>query len=317
MRHHPLSSPFCLLFPGQGAQQLPMLENIQHHAIFKEYYQVVCNVLGFDLLGELRMRDVDYINRNLISSILVVLTSCVSYRIFLSNTAASPAFVFGYSVGQWTSLYAASSVSFPQLIEIVTKRAQIMDKCVTANPSGMIAVLGVDEERLTEFCLNLQRQGYYIAISNYNSRGQYSLSGTEAAIKKALVDLDSLDPKKYLRIPVSGGWHSSLLVDAAVEFANYLVGVDLKAPVIPVLDNVTGDFLPRNADKIKLLLSKHLSSPVLWEKGIKKLIHENCTYHIEMGYGTTLTKFGFFIDRSIHHQPYYCNHIQEEISCAE
>ena len=88
------------------------------------------------------------------------------------------------------------------------------------------------------------------------------------------------------------------------EFLEYLDDVELLTANIPVIDNVTGELFPQDIKQMKVQLAKHISSPVLWEKGINTLINLDCKQFFEIGYGNTLTKFGFFIDRSLQHKAY-------------
>jgi acyl transferase domain-containing protein len=108
-----------------------------------------------------------------------------------------------------------------------------------------------------------------------------------------------LRPKKLLRLAVSGAWHCPILTDAEVEFGKYLEGIEFRAPDCPIVDNVTGEWLPTNDAQLRVTLARHISHPVYWEHGIKSLIARGCNECIEMGYGKHLAKFGFFIDRDI------------------
>lgn len=101
-----------------------------------------------------------------------------------------------------------------------------------------------------------------------------------------------------MRLPVSGAWHCKLLENAKKHFEEYLQSISLIELKYPTIDNTSGDFLPKNINNYKHLLASHISNPVMWEKGIKKLLNYDCKEFIEIGYGKTLTKFGFFIERN-------------------
>jgi [acyl-carrier-protein] S-malonyltransferase len=116
--------------------------------------------------------------------------------------------------------------------------------------------------------------------------------------------IQNLKPKKVTYLPVSGAWHCSLLDQAADSFKAYLQDIPLNRQERPVIDNVTGDFLPGPGPELKKQLALHLSAPVQWAKGIKTLIAHGSNEFIEVGYGNTLTKFGFFIDRSVRHRSF-------------
>ena len=289
----------CVLFPGQGAQDLQMLDSIREHKSFAEKYQIICDITKSLPLEEITKQNLSYLNSNSISSLLTVLVSSILFESYLAKNE-QPDFVAGYSVGQWTALYASGSItSFAQLVEIIHSRATLMDECFTTEETGMIGVIGVKQQALENFCQEMRDEQYFIAISNYNCPGQYSLSGTKIALEIAMDRLLSLQPKKIVRLPVSGAWHCYLLNRAQQHFIEYIQDIQLANLQIPTIDNTSGNLLPSNINNHKKLLADHISSPVRWEQGIRNLLQNQCTLFIEIGYGKILTKFGFFIERKL------------------
>ena len=299
-----MTSDTALLFPGQGAHNSLMLEGLRSHSTFKDRYGIVCESLGFDPLKLIAEGNESLINENAISSLLTVLISVICLDEWLINYE-KPRAIAGYSVGQWTALYAAGVVTFEQLVSIIKHRASLMDKCFEGNPGEMMAVIGVYPVELSLFCEGLRNEGYDIVISNFNCFGQYSLAGNEASIDVAIERITSLKPKKYIKLPTNGAWHCHLLQPAAVEFSLYLEMCRFSAFNYPVIDNVTGSFLPFKKESLLEQLSLHISHPVQWETGLKTLIEYGCKSFVEVGYGNTLTKFGFFVDRSVEHSAFY------------
>lgn len=294
-----------LLFPGQGAHGPFMLDGVRQHSSFNYRYHLTCDALGHDPLSRIsRGEDPEFINANAVSSLLTVLASVISYDEWLENNQP-PLAVAGYSIGQWTALYASGAIGFESLVEVIRQRASLMDECCAIVPGAMMALMGISPTELAEFCERLRGEAFEIAISNYNCYGQYSLAGTVNAIQEALARVDQLKPKKAIRIPTSGAWHCHLLEPAAAKFRQYLESVQFNELKFPVVDNVTGEFLPTRSDDLRDQLARHVSSPVLWDKGVKTLITFGCKRLIEIGYGNVLTKFGFFIDRSVAHTSYY------------
>lgn len=294
----------ALLFPGQGAHDVYMLDTVRETPSFKRWYVHVCELLQRDPLNEIARGNPDVINQNAVSSLLTLLASRLYLDYYLDTGPPEPTHLVGYSVGQWMALHVAGVIPFDTLLEMVYTRATMMDTCFANHPGGMLAVIGIREETLQTLCAELQDAGNYVIISNYNCVGQYSVAGTAAAIDKAYEHLKRHTLKKLIRLPVSGAWHCALLDDAATAFADYLSNVPLAPLQTPVIDNVTGDLLPTNADALKAQLVTHLIAPVRWQTGLKTLIALGCTDFVEVGYGNTLTKFGFFIDRSVKHQTF-------------
>lgn len=293
-----------LLFPGQGAHDLHMLERIKYMEHFSPRYELVCDLLEGNPLQELERGNQAYLNRNEVSSMLTLLVSSLLLDVYQETSEPRPVFLAGYSVGQWLALYVANVISYEQLMAIVKTRATLMDGCFKEKKGGMLAVIGLPADRLNQVCRELEIEGHYLTISNYNCVGQFSLAGTAEAIALAYDRIQALKPKKVVRLPVSGAWHCSLLDQAATSFEAYLRGIPFTRPVLPVINNVTGDFLPAAEKAMKEQLALHLSAPVQWAKGIKTLIAHGGNEFIEIGYGNTLTKFGFFIDRSVRHRSF-------------
>lgn len=294
------------LFPGQGAQAFGMLDGVQHAPTFAARYATVCEKLDTDVLARLAAQDGEFLNRNEVSSLLTVLASVLSHDLRVAAQGADEAsYAAGYSVGQWTALYAAGMLSFEQLVELVHVRAMAMNRCVTSDPGGMIGVIGLKEAAIEAAIAPVRETGQRVSISNYNCLGQYSLSAESSAIPPTLEALQPLEPRRLLVLPVAGAWHSELMADSAEPFAAYLETISFAPAQIPVIDNVTGVLLPTDETALKAQLVKHLSHPVRWQAGIKHLITLGCTNFLELGYGRLLTKFGFFIDRSFKHQAFY------------
>ena len=295
----------ALLFPGQGAHDVKMLDGVRGLPAFRERYELVASQLGSSPLDEIAAGNAEYLNQNRVTALLTLLVSSLSLDLYLEKTGARADFVAGYSVGQWTALSAAGSLSFEQLVAVVAKRSALMDQCFATTPGAMLAVIGLRAEALEELCARLRGAGHQVWVSNYNCVGQYTLAGTATAIAAAETAVAELKPRKAARVPVSGAWHSPLLADANAGFHAYLAGVPLAAAGVPVVDNVTGELLPTDRATLDLHLAQHLDHPVLWEKGIKTLLERGARRFVEIGYGNVLTKFGFFIDRSVEHQAFY------------
>lgn len=295
-----------MLFPGQGSHGLPMLDALVLLPGFAKRYELLCKHLDFDPVDFVRKKDPGAINSNLISSALTVLASVLALDEYRRVNSEKPEFVSGYSVGQWTALYAAGVISYEKLIEVVVHRARLMDKCSDARPGGMLAVIGLAPEPLISLCHELSSAEKIISISNYNCYGQYTLSGDLALIQVAQEEIAKLSPKKLAAIPVSGAWHSPILADAAAEFENYLQTCSFSAATAKVVDNVSGEYLDTGDTKVMLeTLAKQVSHPVQWHKGMKLLIADAANEFVEIGYGNTLTKFGMFIDRSVEHKAFF------------
>jgi [acyl-carrier-protein] S-malonyltransferase len=297
--------PLALVFPGQGAHDVKMLDGVRELPGFAARYALVCDALRSSPLDEIAAGNAEYLNQNRVTALLTLLVSTLSLDAFSEKTGGRADFVSGYSVGQWTALYAAGAVSFEQLVEIVATRSALMDDCFVDVAGAMLAVIGLKAEVLENLCDGLRAKSYRVWVSNYNCVGQYTIAGAADAIDAAERAIADLKPRKVARVPVSGAWHTPLLASAHAGFATYLAGVVLGPTTVPVVDNVTGGWLPAERPALDRQLARHLDHPVLWEHGIKALLAKGAKRFVEIGYGNVLTKFGFFIDRSVEHQAFY------------
>jgi [acyl-carrier-protein] S-malonyltransferase len=280
-----------------------MFEGVRRVPGFRSKYEIICEHTGVDVLRAHTDGSNDILNRNLVSSLMAILVSAVSLDTYLERLPPRISYFSGYSVGQWTAIYAANMITFDDLVRIVSTRAKFMNESVEKEPSGMSAVIGIDESILENLLADLRTEGLPVFISNYNCIGQYSIAGSLKALQIAEERINSLQPRKLIRLPVSGAWHCSILNAASAKFASFLETVTFGPPRLPIIDNVTGDWLPEGGPALKASLALHLTHPVLWHRGIKKLVAEGATTLREIGYGNMLTKFCFFIDRKIECRP--------------
>jgi [acyl-carrier-protein] S-malonyltransferase len=292
----------AFLFPGQGPHEPAMLDAVRSEPGLADRAAVVSAALGCDLEAELGRQGPAFLNRNAVSSLVTALVSAL-WLDRLRRAGAPPAGrLAGYSVGQLVALHAAGCFPFERLVEVIAARCRFMDEDRAARDGAMLGVVGVAEGPLRDLCAALTREGEVLIVSNDNAPGQCSLAGTRPAIERAAEALAGLGAKRVVRLPVSGAWHSPLLAEAARRFADYLETVPLAPPCVPVADNVTGGLLPDRPDLLRRQLALHVRSPVRWRDVVRGLVAAGCRGLVEVGHGTMLCKFGFFIDRSVRHR---------------
>lgn len=296
------SSTVSFLFPGQGAHCADMLDGLSGCSAYGPRLELVADLLHVDPLT--RRHDLNFINSNKVSSLLTVLASSLSLDL-VRQTGLEARCIAGYSVGQWTALYAANCISFEKLIEIVATRADFMDDCFRERRGGMLAVIGLPLDSVQQICDQIQSKGLFLTVSNFNCVGQYSLAGDLEALELAEASFEKLPVKKIQRLPVAGAWHCEILNSASEKFFDYLTKIELAPPLVPVCDNVTGEFVPEEPLAMRRALARQISCPVQWEKCIQTMCKAGCTELVEIGFGNILTKFGFFISRKVAHKAFY------------
>ena len=295
--------PFALVFPGQGYQNLETVEALREQTPFAARFRLVCELLGCDPLRD-AAADPSVLRRNAVSSLLTVLASSVTLDSIRGDLNFDNCVgVAGYSVGQWSALYAAGAIDAEQLLKIVHGRATIMDRHMASEPSGMLAVIGVRESDLRTLCARAQDEGLMLAVANINAPSNYSLSGTVSGLAFAEREVAQFRPKTLVRLPVSGGWHSELLNNAVEPFRVFLEKATFAETTVRVIDNTTGGWLPGARQEMIGRLAAHLSSPVLWKHGVEALTQSGAQVFLEVGLGDILSKFGVFISRKARYIP--------------
>lgn len=281
-----------------------MLDPFRETPGFAEHYDRVCALLGRDPIA-LARTDPEVLKSNAVSSLLTVLASVLALtRIRQLDPAFSPIAVGGYSVGQWSALHAADALHSEVLFAVVAARARLMDECVAAAPpTGMLAVIGVRGGDLVSLCEEAAALGEILEITNWNAPGQSTLGGTDSSLHWAIERLRPLRPKSVRRVPVAGAWHSRFLIPAVDPLARLLDDIELRPTRVPVVDNTTGGWLPDEGGERRAALARHLAAPVYWERGVRTMIAHGALNLLEVGYGDLLSKFGFFIDRTVSHRP--------------
>lgn len=290
------SENLALMFPGQGIAGSQMFDELLDETLFRLYCDHVNECIGVDLLS---ISPREQLNGNLFSSLLAFIGGLISHERLVEKMDVSADYLVGYSVGQWTAMHLSGMLDFSTVVRMIARRAELMDQCVASIDSGMLAVIGLPLSVVEQAVVGISSDGSDLVVSNINCPGQYTLSGTLSALNRAETLLQKARPKKIQFVPVAGAWHSPLLSAAAQTFAKDLAQIDFSPANIPVIDNVSGSFLP--TERVALLdsLAKHICSPVQWEQGVRCMCESGVTRFIESGIGNTLSKFGFFINRKV------------------
>jgi [acyl-carrier-protein] S-malonyltransferase len=289
------------VFPGQGAQHPRMLEPFAGAPDFDRLCARVSDRLGFDVRG-LPDQPPERLAANATSSLLTVLCSVLALRRF--GDAPAPLAVAGYSVGQFSALHAAGMFDAEALFALVAERAHLMDEAVAAAPpGGMLAVIGLAREVVDAACAAAAEQGLALQLANDNAPGQVTLGGSLAGLDFAEAWLAPRRPRVMKRLPVAGAWHGPALATVVAPLRARLAQVALAPARCPVIDNTSGDWLALDRPEALLdALARQVAQPVLWQQGLRTLLRAGAVRCLECGWGDVLTRFGFFIDRSVRHE---------------
>jgi [acyl-carrier-protein] S-malonyltransferase len=290
------SDLIAAIFPGQGSHCPEMMHSMQTRPGWNRLSLIASEIGGIDVAEIIKSCIVgkEKILLNEISSLLTVLSSLL----WLDEIGRERfSFFAGYSVGHWSALCAAGVCTEEIALKAVWSRAKLMNRS-PASKGKMLAIIGCKQEDIEEACAIVKLEVGYVAISNYNSPGNFTIAGESAAITE-IKKYISVKSQRVVDIRTAGAWHCNLLTPILPQYKAYLDNLSLHTPNSQIISNVTGEILPPTPTEIKEDLLLQLSSPVMWQQGIQTLINKGANYFIEVGYGNMLSNFGFFINRDL------------------
>lgn len=279
----------AFLFPGQGAQYVGMAAAlVESSPAAKDLFDRANAILGEDLLQICVNGPVEKLNATDVSQPAIFVASLAALE---SLKAAEPDAVSqcvataGLSLGEYTALVFAGSMSFEDGLKVVQERGRAMQAAAEATPSGMVSALLLDPPTVEEVVREASAAGR-IWIANYLCPGNTVLSGEIAAINAAEKIIESKSGKA-IKLAVAGAFHTELMKPADERLAHVLAAVPLQSPQIPVWSNV--DARPHeNPTEIRDILVRQVLHPVRWEESIRGLLDLGVERFYEIGPGKVL-----------------------------
>jgi [acyl-carrier-protein] S-malonyltransferase len=216
----------------------------------------------------------------------MVTAGYAAYRAWIELGGPEPEVVAGHSLGEYTALVAAGAVAFSDCLPLVRHRAEAMQKAVPAGEGAMAAILNLEDEAVRAACSEAAH-GQVVQAVNFNGPGQVVIAGNKDAVARAMEACKAKGAKRALLLPVSAPFHSSLMQPAAEALQSYLSGVELREPMIQVINNVDVSVQSASAS-IKDALVRQAASPVRWVETIARMAEMGVTHVIECGPGKVL-----------------------------
>jgi len=278
---------FAFIFPGQGSQSVGMLADLAaQHAAVTETFAEASEALGYDLWKIVQEGPAEELNQTHITQPAMLAGGIAVHRAWQAEGGAQPLAMAGHSLGEYTALVAAGSLSLSDAVQLVADRGRFMQEAVPAGTGAMAAILGLDDAKVIEVCKQAA-QGEVVAAVNFNSPGQVVVAGHKAAVERAVELAKEAGAKRALLLPVSVPSHCSLMLPAAEKLAERLAGIDFKAPSVPVYNNVDVA-AESDPDAIRAALKRQLFSPVRWVETIQALADAGVDTVVECGPGKVL-----------------------------
>ena len=208
----------------------------------------------------------------------------------------SPSAAAGLSLGEYTALWLAGSLSFEDGLGVVRARGEFMQAAAEQVSGSLVSVIGLDESAVRDLCEKARQADEVFAPANFNSPGQIVVSGHKAACER-IVSMVERAGGRAIPLAVAGAFHSELMRPAADGLAEALAEVEISPPSFDVLSNVTGDYHTHEPDQIRQLLVRQVTEPVRWEANMRRLLADGFEKFVEVGSGRVLVGLLRKIDR--------------------
>jgi len=288
---------YAIIFPGQGSQSVGMMSDLaDNFPIVKDTFTEASDTLGFDL-WKLVQNDKEAINQTQNTQPAMLAAGYATYRVLKGEFDISPACMAGHSLGEYTALVAVGSLDYSDAIQLVTKRAQLMQSAVPKGVGAMAAILGLDDATVVKVCGEFVGEGVVEAV-NFNATGQVVIAGNKNAVESACDDMKAAGAKRAVLLPVSVPSHCSLMSDAAEEFSGAVNSLEFRMGDIGVIHNFDAS-IANNINEIKSKLVSQLHKPVLWTDTVKSMHNTGVEKLIECGPGKVLTGLTRRIEKSL------------------
>lgn len=270
------------VFPGQGAQFSGMGKNLYDSSEYaRQMFEKANEILGFEITKIMFEGTDEELKQTNVTQPAIFLHSVI-----LASTIQGfkPDMVAGHSLGEFSALVAAGSLSFEDGLKLVSQRANAMQRACEINPSTMAAILNLADNIVEDICSEID--GVVVA-ANYNCPGQLVISGTIDAVTVACEQLKAAGAKRALILPVGGAFHSPLMEPAREELAAAIESTSFLTPSCPIYQNVNAR-PSTDVATIKANLIAQLTGPVRWTQSVQNMVADGAIKFVECGPGKVL-----------------------------
>ncbi len=287
----------AFIFAGQGAQAIGMGKELcDNFKVADGVFDEATEALGIDMKKLIWEGDEETLKITENTQPAILTMSVAALRV-LEEKGIKADVVAGLSLGEYSAHVASGSLSFADAVKLVRKRGKYMQEEVPLGRGAMAAILGMDEEGVNEVSKRASEFGI-CEPANFNCPGQIVVAGETEAIEKACEIAKELGAKRAMPLPVSAPFHCSMLKGAGEKLAQELKNVEFSDMKIPLMTNVSADYVKDKAE-IKDILEKQVSSSVKWQKIVEKMLADGVDTFIEIGPGKALSGFVKKIDKTV------------------
>ena len=291
---------FSVIFPGQGSQLVGMGKDLHaKYSLVQDLFKEADDTLGFSLSNLILNGPKEELDLTENTQPAIFLLSYSIFKLIkeeFKTDLNKAEFFAGHSLGEYSALALAGSLSFSDTLRILKIRGKAMQSSVPNGVGGMVAVLGSEIE-IVENIINENKDKYECYIANDNSLGQIVLSGKIEHLKKMMVDLKTMNIKN-IKLPVSAPFHCKLMHKATLVMSEEITKLNFKEPSNILISNVTGKEIS-DSNELKKLLVRQIESRVRWRESVALMIEKGVTQFIEIGPGKVLSGLVKRIDKNV------------------
>ena len=274
------------IFPGQGSQYIGMGKELFQTPSGGEALELAREILGDEFISLIEEGPENELQQTINTQPAILLVSVVAWQ-QLQEAGIEPDFVGGHSLGEYSAHVAAGSFNLAEALRVVRRRGELMQAADPKGVGGMAAILGLSADQVEEACRLASGHGV-VAPANYNCPGQVVISGEKEAVAYAIEMAKGLGAKRAIPLTVSGAFHSSLMAGVGEALRLVLEKVPWQTPRCPVVANIDGAEVFSSERTVSTLI-KQVSSAVLWEQSVLRLLDLGVDTFIECGPGKVLT----------------------------
>ena len=289
-----------VVFPGQGSQKTGMgLDLYKKFDYVKAIFNDADNILGYKISEIILNGPQEKLSQTIFTQPSIYLIGHVICEVLKKDTNFFENkfhYFTGHSLGEYTALTAANTISLEQGLILLKHRGEAMQSAVPLGEGGMLAVLGIETDEVKKI-MSENSKTIKCYLANDNSKGQIILSGKNDELNKFSILLKEKKIKN-IKLPVSAPFHCELMNNATLKMKNIINQENFNDPIYKVVSNVTAEEY-KNTDEIKKLLIQQIESPVRWRESIEYMISNGTSTFVEIGPGKVLSSLIKRINRDV------------------
>ena len=273
------------MFPGQGSQYVGMAKLLLDEFPYtKQVFEEAEEASKAPIKKLCLEGPEDQLKLTANTQPCIVATSVATWKVMTNEKGFKADLFAGHSLGEYSALVASGRLAFAEAIKLVRARGLAMQKAVPEGKGAMTAVIGMETARLEDFCKKASAPGEPVEVVNYNSPGQLVVAGSALAVKR-LEEVLTAESVKFVSLPVSAPFHSSLMKPAREEMTPLLTAVKYLNNGTKIIPNLTAEMTETYGSEF---LIKQIDSPVKWTQTIEKANQAGMNTFVEVGPGKVL-----------------------------